>query len=258
MLSPSLLLQLPSGSLLPFLEPVRTLWPTTGAIFARAEQDWIETMKELTKSMEQVDEFHRLLLQELTMPNQAHGGTPDNSLRGSSQKEKTRGTFALSMAIPGFSANELTLKLVGRKLLLLGSKETKKQGDDGSISYKNELIRRESDLPEAVNLKGLACYLSSDGQLCVEGSLQEPPATIERDVPIQLSKEQSPGIERNVPIQLSKELSPENERNVPIQLGKELSPEIERKVPVQLSTAPASSARPEKQSGGDGVKMAAK
>ncbi|XP_078501533.1 heat shock protein 30C-like [Lissotriton helveticus] len=236
MLSLSLLLQPPAGSLLPCLEPARSLWPTAEAILAWAEKDWIEMMKEVTKTMEQAEEFHRLLLQDLRVPSQ--GLTPDTSRQGSSQKEKASGTFAVTMAIPGFSANELTLKLVGRKLLLLGCKETKRQGDDGSISYKNELIRRESDLPEALNLKELAFFLSSDGQLCVEGPMQEPPTSIERDVPIQLSK-QSPH---------------RSERNVPIQLSKEVSPGIERVVPIQFSTATSPSARPEDQSEGDGRK----
>ncbi|XP_069093779.1 heat shock protein 30C-like [Pleurodeles waltl] len=242
MFSPSLLLQPPSGSLLPFLEPMHTLCLSAEAILAWAEQDRIETMKQATKTMEHLEEFHRLLLKDLTMANQDHGGTPDTSLQGSTQKEKKEGTFALTMAIPGFSAEELTLKLVGRKLLLLGSKESKRRGDDGSISYKNELIRRESDLPAALNLKELACFLSSNGQLCVEGPLQEPPARIERDVPIQLSKQ----------------LSHRSERTVPIQLSKVVSPGIERNVPIQRSTATTTSTRSEEQSEEDGSKDSSK
>ncbi|KAJ1135885.1 hypothetical protein NDU88_002314 [Pleurodeles waltl] len=175
----------PSGSLIPFLEPMRTLWPTSRTIFARAEQDMIRMMKEMARTMEAMEEFHQRLLREATIPNRAPADSLNSGLLGYKQAEKAGETFSMSLAAPGFSANELTVKLVGRKLVMTGAKEIKTDDGQGSF-YKYEVFRRESDLPEDVNLEGLTCSFSSDGRLHVEAPRQALPATTERNVPIQL------------------------------------------------------------------------
>ncbi|XP_078497535.1 heat shock protein beta-9 [Lissotriton helveticus] len=185
MLCPSLNLQPSSGSLIPFLEPMRTLWPTSRTIFARAEQDMIRMMKEMARTMEAMEEFHQRLLREATIPNRAPGGSLNSDLLGSRQTEKDGESFSMSLAAPGFSTNELTVKLVGRKLLVTGAKQTKNDDGQGSF-YKYEVFKRESDLPEDVSLEDLTCSFSSNGQLHVEAPRRALPATAERNVPIQI------------------------------------------------------------------------
>lgn len=145
----------------------------------------IRMMKEMARTMETMDEFHRRLLREATIPNRGQADSPKDGLLGHRPTEKAGETFSMTLAAPGFSADELTVKLVGRKLLVTGAKEIKTDDGQGSF-YKYEVFRRESDLPESVSLEGLTCAFSSDGQLHVEAPRLALPAGTERNVPIQL------------------------------------------------------------------------
>ncbi|XP_069490573.1 heat shock protein beta-11-like [Ambystoma mexicanum] len=185
MLCPRLHAQPPSGSLLPFLEPMRTLWPTPRAICAWAERDMLQMMKEMARTMDWMDQFHRQMLQEVNIPSRALGGAPIDSLSGCRHTGRSGEPFTLCLAVPGFSADELTVKLVGRKLLMAGTKETKSDDGHGTF-YKYELFRREADLPEDVNLERLTCSLSGEEQLCIEAPRQALASKTEWDVPIQL------------------------------------------------------------------------
>uniref|UniRef100_A0A8C5NPV4 SHSP domain-containing protein n=1 Tax=Junco hyemalis TaxID=40217 RepID=A0A8C5NPV4_JUNHY len=82
---------------------------------------------------------------------------------------------------------ELSVKVVGRKVVLVGQKETQNVDEKGSFSYKYEVLKREWDVPEEVDAEALTCSLSKDGQLLIEAPKLALPAAPERSVPIQVS-----------------------------------------------------------------------
>ncbi|CAM4493195.1 unnamed protein product [Lepidochelys olivacea] len=90
--------------------------------------------------------------------------------------------YQLSMDVSGFSPAELTVRLAGRKLT--GKRERKRESEAGVCSREYREIRRETLLPEAVNVQALLCSLSQDGQLCIEAPPLALPAAGGRAVPI--------------------------------------------------------------------------
>ena len=78
------------------------------------------------------------------------------------------------------------MKVVGRKVVLVGQKETQSTDEKGSFSYKYEVLKREWDVPEEVDAEALTCSLSPEGQLRIEAPRLALPPPNERNVPIQL------------------------------------------------------------------------
>ncbi|XP_074835042.1 heat shock protein beta-11-like [Carettochelys insculpta] len=156
---------------------VRTLWPVPGSVFAELEQ-------ELLREKETVRESTNRLGQLL-----AGGGSSSPSGEpgpGSSEVLPRRPAepFAVQQDVKGFAPEELTVKVVGRRVLLTGRKETQSEDGRGSFSYKYEVFKREWDLPEAADTERLTCSLSSEGQLRIQAPCLGPPV---RNMPIQLS-----------------------------------------------------------------------
>ncbi|XP_050790627.1 heat shock protein 30C-like [Gopherus flavomarginatus] len=174
------LLPPPHGPLAARLGPVRTLWPAPGALCAELEQ---ELLWELESAREFASSMGRLL---------AGGGSgcPRGEPSQSSSVALAQGTaetFAMRQDVRGFAPEQLAVKLVGRKVLLTGRKETQSEDGKGSFSYKYEVFKREWDVPEAVDTDRLTCSISREGQLCIEAPCLAPPALPARNVPIQLS-----------------------------------------------------------------------
>ncbi|XP_005294235.2 heat shock protein 30C [Chrysemys picta bellii] len=157
------------------LGPVRTLWPAPGALFA-------ELLRELEQARDFASSMGRLLAG-------GGSGSPGGEPGQSSSVALAQGTaepFAVRQDVRGFAPEQLAVKLVGRKVLLTGRKETQSEDGKGSFSYKYEVFRREWDVPEAVDTDRLTCSISREGQLCIEAPCLAPPALPARDVPIQL------------------------------------------------------------------------
>ncbi|MEE6514357.1 hypothetical protein FKM82_022396 [Ascaphus truei] len=168
-----------SGSLRPFLQP---LWPVSSTIFAGLEQDMVRTVGEIKASMKLMDQFHQQLLQEMTLQQNKTLPVPS-----ASDAKSSDGGLVLCLGVQGFSPQELTVKLLGRKLVVTGAKESKSEDGSGSFSYKCQIFRKESDLPRDVRAEELSCTLTSDGQLHVEAPRAAVPAGHERTVPIHLT-----------------------------------------------------------------------
>ncbi|XP_038241705.1 heat shock protein 30C-like [Dermochelys coriacea] len=162
------------------LGPLRTLWPAPGALFAELERELLrelETAREFASSMGQ-------------LVAGGGSGSPGGEPGQSSSAALAQGTaepFAVRQDVRGFAPQELAVKLVGRKVLLTGRKETQSEDSKGSFSYKYEVFKREWDVPEAVDTDRLTCSISKEGQLCIEAPCLAPPAIPARNVPIQLS-----------------------------------------------------------------------
>nr|XP_032644920.1 heat shock protein 30C-like isoform X3 [Chelonoidis abingdonii]XP_032644921.1 heat shock protein 30C-like isoform X4 [Chelonoidis abingdonii] len=174
------LLPPPHGPLAAQLGPVRTLWPSPGALCAELEQ---ELLRELESAREFASSMGLLLAGG---GSGSPGGEPGQS-SSVALAQGTAETFAMRQDVRGFAPEQLAVKLVGRKVLLTGRKETQSEDGKGSFSYKYEVFKREWDVPEAVDTDRLTCSISREGQLCIEAPCLAPPALPSRNVPIQLS-----------------------------------------------------------------------
>ncbi|NXC46753.1 HS30C protein, partial [Penelope pileata] len=94
--------------------------------------------------------------------------------------------FSVCQDVKDFAPEQLSVKVVGRKVVLVGQKETQSTDEKGSFSYKYEVLKREWDVPEEVDAEALSCSLSREGQLRIEAPRLALPPTNERNVPIQL------------------------------------------------------------------------
>ncbi|XP_072260136.1 heat shock protein beta-11-like [Pyxicephalus adspersus] len=162
----------------PFMQP---LWPTPVDVFSRMEQDMIRTVEKIKENMRRVEQFHQEMMQEMNFEE-------DRILpmMASSEIKSTEGGFVLSLGVQDFCPQELTVKVLGRKLLVTAAKETKNQDEKGSYSYKCQIFRKETELPKEVKAEDISCTLTTEGQLRIEAPWKTIPAVEERTVPIQL------------------------------------------------------------------------
>ncbi|XP_065442421.1 heat shock protein 30C-like [Chrysemys picta bellii] len=135
---------------------------------------------------------HSLLLASPLLCVEGEGRRPRPSSRslaegagkepGSQAQGKDK--FQLSMDVSGFSPAELMVRVDGRKLTVMGKQEKKTASEAGACSHEYREIRRETLLPEDVNVEAVLCSLSQDGQLCIEVPHLALPAAEGRAVPI--------------------------------------------------------------------------
>ncbi|MBN3276632.1 HS30C protein, partial [Polyodon spathula] len=161
---------------------IRTLWPLSRhkMEFDEFEEDF---MRRRTNAMDKiqnfVSQFHEDFPDDL-MKTIKHGPVLSQAagpstagvmkIRELDKKDK----FELALDVRDFSLEDLTVKLVGRKLVITGVKQ-------GQKACK---FTKEIDLPRHTNLPALTCSLTSDSLLKIEApSLQQPEAA-ERTVPI--------------------------------------------------------------------------
>ncbi|XP_062986009.1 heat shock protein 30C-like [Elgaria multicarinata webbii] len=106
------------------------------------------------------------------------------------QKAPSQGTadHLLSLDVSGFSPEELTVQLDGRKLTVSGKHDQKAQSEDGCFSHEYREVRREVLLPEDADLGAVACALGQDGRLCVEAPRLALPPPGERTISIAIGK----------------------------------------------------------------------
>ncbi|NXN92031.1 HSPBB protein, partial [Rhinopomastus cyanomelas] len=162
-----------SPSLATRLGTVRTLWPQAETIFAELQQ-------EMQRAREFMSSFERLLSSQ---------GAGAVERAQSSSITPTQGSgegFSICQDVKNFAPEQLSVKVVGRKVVLVGQKETQSTDEKGSFSYKYEALKREWDVPEEVDAEALTCSLTKDGQLRIEAPRLALPASPERSVPIQV------------------------------------------------------------------------
>ncbi|XP_069733180.1 heat shock protein beta-9 [Phaenicophaeus curvirostris] len=160
-----------SSSLATRLGTVRTLWPHAETIFTELQQ-------EMEKAREFMSSFEQLLTSQ--------GATALERAPSAALTQSSGEGFSVCQDVKNFAPEELSVKVVGRKVVLVGQKETQNTDEKGSFSYKYEVLKREWDVPEDVDAEALTCSLSKEGQLRIEAPKLALPATSERNVPIQM------------------------------------------------------------------------
>ncbi|NXH12644.1 HS30C protein, partial [Bucco capensis] len=170
-----------SSSLFPWMGPVRTLWPHPGSLFAEME-------RELRLEMERAREFMSSFEQFLSSSPSRIGITAQRAPSTSAALTQGSGEgFSVCQDVKDFAPEQLSVKVVGRKVVLVGQKETQNTDEKGCYSYKYEVLKREWDVPEEVDAEALTCSLSKEGQLLIEAPKLALPAAPERNVPIQMA-----------------------------------------------------------------------
>ncbi|XP_051790486.1 heat shock protein beta-11-like isoform X4 [Erpetoichthys calabaricus] len=145
------------------------------------EDEMARQMDNVRRSADLMNQLHHVLRRETldaeTAPRSARG-------RASSCKvEKDGQHFSATLEVEDFNPEELTVKQVGRKVVLSGKKEKKEESEGGSYSYRYQEFRRELELPEDVNPEELSCSVNN-GQLRIEAPRMALPSVPERVVPI--------------------------------------------------------------------------
>lgn len=170
-----------SGSLFPWLGPVRTLWPHPGTLFAELE-------REIRMEMERARQFMSSFEQLLSSGSSSNRVSIERAPSSSAALTQGSGEgFSVCQDVKDFAPEQLSVKVVGRKVVLVGQKETQNTDEKGSFSYKYEVLKREWDVPEEVDAEALTCSLSPEGQLRIEAPRLALPSSAERSVPIQVS-----------------------------------------------------------------------
>lgn len=167
-----------SGSLFPWLGPVRTLWPHPGTLFAELER---EIRMEMERARQFMSSFEQLLSSHGPIAAEQAPSSSAAPAQGSGEG------FSVCQDVKNFAPEQLSVKVVGRKVVLVGQKETQSTDEKGSFSYKYEVLKREWDVPEEVDAEALTCSLSPEGQLRIEAPRLALPSSAERSVPIQVS-----------------------------------------------------------------------
>ncbi|NXH12632.1 HSPBB protein, partial [Bucco capensis] len=163
-----------SSSLATRLGTVRTLWPHAETIFADLQQ-------EMERAREFMSSFERLMSGQVAAAMERAPSTSTALTQGSGEG------FSVCQDVKDFAPEQLSVKVVGRKVVLVGQKETQNTDEKGCYSYKYEVLKREWDVPEEVDAEALTCSLSKEGQLLIEAPKLALPAAPERNVPIQAS-----------------------------------------------------------------------
>ncbi|POI31484.1 hypothetical protein CIB84_004764 [Bambusicola thoracicus] len=163
-----------SSSLATRLGTVRTLWPHAETIFSELQQE-MEKARQFMSSFEQLLSSHGPIAAEQAPSSSAAPA------QGSGEG------FSVCQDVKNFAPEQLSVKVVGRKVVLVGQKETQNTDEKGSFSYKYEVLKREWDVPEEVDAEALTCSLSGEGQLRIEAPRLALPSSAERSVPIQVS-----------------------------------------------------------------------
>uniref|UniRef100_V9L6Y8 Heat shock protein beta-11 n=1 Tax=Callorhinchus milii TaxID=7868 RepID=V9L6Y8_CALMI len=129
-----------------------------------------------------VKRIHRLLEQEEKVVWQRNRSRNGQEARGG------EAGLAVSLGVRKFSPEQLSVKVVGRKVLVSGRwEERREEGADGCCSYRREEFEREYALPEGVDEQALSCSLSHEGVLHIQAPLRTLAAGRERIVSISLT-----------------------------------------------------------------------
>ncbi|NXX43554.1 HSPBB protein, partial [Tricholaema leucomelas] len=163
-----------SSSLATQLGTVRTLWPHAETIFTELQQ-------EMERARQFMSSFEQLLSSQVATAMERAPTASTAPTQGSGEG------FSICQDVKNFTPEQLSVKVVGRKVVLVGQKETQSTDEKGSFSYKYEALKREWDVPEEVDPEALTCSLTKEGQLRIEAPRLALPAAPERNVPIQVS-----------------------------------------------------------------------
>uniref|UniRef100_A0A670XW04 SHSP domain-containing protein n=1 Tax=Pseudonaja textilis TaxID=8673 RepID=A0A670XW04_PSETE len=102
--------------------------------------------------------------------------------------------YRFSVDVAGFTPEEMTVNLEGRKVTVTAKRQRESQSKDRGYWVEHQELRRETLLPPDVDLQAIACSLNPDGQLCIEAPRLAESEPAQHTIPIDVkAADPSPG-----------------------------------------------------------------
>uniref|UniRef100_H3ARJ3 SHSP domain-containing protein n=1 Tax=Latimeria chalumnae TaxID=7897 RepID=H3ARJ3_LATCH len=146
-----------------FQEPVRALWMVTPTVVVEIERDTMKYLADVKRYMDSVSQVHPFPRE---LPAAAAGPGAESCGNVLAVRQEADGCVLL-VDVRHFSPEELSVKVAGRKLQVVGKRERRVE-DGRRAFYHSEEFRKEYELPADVSPDLLTCSLSKEGRLCIK------------------------------------------------------------------------------------------
>ncbi|KAM4030974.1 heat shock protein 30C-like [Anomaloglossus baeobatrachus] len=163
-------------------ETALSLWSATQLMFGLLDEDMMT--KNMERRMQSVHQAYQLLAQGMDRRDNLSRSSAATDKNTSTTGKEGKEIFELTLDIRGFSPEELTEKTEGRRLIVSGKNDTKKEMGNGGYFHEYKEWKREAELPQDVNPEDVVCSLSKDGQLRFLAPRLVLPAGEKRLIPI--------------------------------------------------------------------------
>ncbi|XP_015217428.2 heat shock protein beta-9 [Lepisosteus oculatus] len=163
---------------------IRVLWPLRHAGFEDVEQDFLRRRTAMMDSI--MKDFCQAFPYDFLKGRGSSPAVGRLALLGAgspSEKPGPGDKFELALDVREFSLEDITVRLVGRKLVVTAVKQEEPRKGAGKDANLKE-FSQEIELSERLNLAALTCSLTADGLLKIEAPPVQPSESEERQVPI--------------------------------------------------------------------------
>ncbi|XP_054836998.1 heat shock protein 30C-like [Eublepharis macularius] len=158
----------------------RVLWPSSHSLIDRVAADVERQMQDMEKMTRAFFQATPLLTWERESRREPH----EESATEATMKGQPEGKYHFSVDVAGFSPEEMTVKLDGRKVTVTAKRQRESKSEGDGYWQEHQELRRETLLPLDVDLQAVSCSLTPDGQLCIEAPRMASSATTEKAIPI--------------------------------------------------------------------------
>lgn len=188
---PLSLLQSSHSPVYVYSRPELPHWAATRLILRQLEDDMLSVSSDMERRMQRLQQAYRLLSNDSDMMRgkSEHPATPRD--KSPAEGKDGKQNFELSLDVRPFSPEELTVKTEGRRLIVAGKSDKKRETENGGFFQEYREWRREAELPQDINPEDVLCSMSKDGRLHFWAPRLALPAAKERVILI--TPEQSPG-----------------------------------------------------------------
>lgn len=173
----------------------RVLWPSSHRLIDRVMNDMEKQMQEMEKLTRAFFQASPLLTWERDKRQAPQEEESSTAQTGADCKGQPAGKYQFSVDVAGFSPEEMTVKLDGRKVTVTAKRQRQSKTEEAGYWQEHQELRRETLLPLDVDLQAVTCSLSSGGQLCIEAPCLASPATTAKAIPINMQSEATAGPE---------------------------------------------------------------
>lgn len=162
----------------------RVLWPATHSLIDRVVNDMEKQMQEMERMSRSFFQTSPLWIWEREDRKEPH----KESGTQASEKGKLDGKYQFSVDVAGFAPEELMVKLDGRRVSVTAKRQRESKREEGGYWQERQELHRETLLPLDVDLQGVSCSLTPEGQLCIEAPRLDA-STSEKAIPINVQQE---------------------------------------------------------------------
>ncbi|XP_048352277.1 heat shock protein 30C-like [Sphaerodactylus townsendi] len=158
----------------------RVLWPSGHGLVDRVVAD-------VERQMQDMERMTRAFFQAsplLTWEREEQREPRKECATEAAAKGAPEGDYRFSVDVAGFSPEEVTVKLDGRKVTVTAKRQRESESEEGSYWQEHQELRRETLLPLDVDLQAVSCSLTPEGQLCVEAPRVASSTATEKAIPI--------------------------------------------------------------------------